>query len=110
MKIFGYTIAVGKAAAIAAAAVVTEGQELVAGLKGTLGDTIRADIATMAGSTLTGEQKMAEVVGRTVPLLVAELGAGTIEADAKDIARELVQSLYNDGRAVLKALAAKVLG
>jgi len=94
-KIFG-----SKAGQSVQAFAMTEAQKAVAALsKTTIGATVAADIASLTNSSLSGAEKFAQVVGNTAPLLASFLtqgGVATAVADAEDVARQLVQSLYND--------------
>lgn len=94
---------------IAEALVLSEPQKLVATLKTTsIGAAVTADIHTLKDSTLTGVQKFEQVVANTAPLILKYVtgGGSAIVADAADVARELVQSLYNDLTGAVKAAAA----
>ena len=79
---------------------LSEGQKLVATLKTTsIGAAVTADIKAVSDKSLTGAQKFEEVVANTAPLILSYATGGgltSLVADAADIARELVQSLYND--------------
>ncbi|WP_404711470.1 hypothetical protein [Sphingomonas sp. MMS24-J13] len=79
---------------------LSAGQQLVATLKGTsIGAAVVGDIKALTDSSLSGAEKFEKVVANTAPLVLQYVvggGFSTIVGDAKDLARELVQSLYND--------------
>lgn len=81
--------------------VMTEVQKAVTVLKTLpIAATIAADIAALKDARLTSAEKFEHVVANTVPALIAlatTKGAiGVVIADAESVARELVQSIYND--------------
>lgn len=80
--------------------VLSEAQKAVALLKQTdIGLTVMSDIQAVASKQLTGVQKFEQVVANTAPLVLKYVtggGVSAVLADVSDIARELVQSLYND--------------
>lgn len=94
-KIFG-----SKAAKSVEAFALTETQKAVAALKQTaIGATVAADIKALTDHNLTGTQKFETVVATTAPLIVGLLGDGGVKkavADVEDLARALVQEIYND--------------
>ena len=79
---------------------LTEVQHAVAALKETdIGSAVAADIHALTNASLTGAQKREQVVANTIPLIVTYATGGGISAvanDVEDIARELVQSTFND--------------
>lgn len=79
---------------------VSEVQKAVGVLKTTsIGATVVADIAAAKDTQLSGAQKFEQVFANTVPLVLKYVTGGgveAVEADVADIARELVQSTYND--------------
>jgi len=61
--------------------------------------TVRDNILTIANDSLSGQQKFDVVLGRTIPALIALTkgkGLETTAGDIEDIARGLVQAIYND--------------
>ena len=101
----------------AASLALSEASRAVAALKQSeIGNVVAKDIMVMSASNLTGVQKFEKVVANTAPLLVKYVTGGgfaAVEADVMDIARNLVQSIYNDvrsktapniGKAILKLL------
>ncbi|UAK25510.1 hypothetical protein [Sphingomonas nostoxanthinifaciens] len=89
---------------------LSETQKVVATLKTTsIGATVTADITALKDSTLTGAEKYEQVVANTAPLVLSYVtggGLASLASDAADVARELVQSLYNDVASALKPAAA----
>ncbi|MGY2732408.1 hypothetical protein [Sphingomonas sp. UYP23] len=89
---------------------VSAGQHAVAIIKANpIGALISADIATLQDSTLSGAEKAAKVVASAGSLIETLVTGGTVTlvASVEDTAREVVQSLYNDGLgAVVAALSA----
>ncbi|UAK24170.1 Pam3-gp28 family putative phage holin [Sphingomonas nostoxanthinifaciens] len=89
---------------------LSETQKVVATLKATsIGATVTADIKALKDSTLTGAEKFEQVVTNTAPLVLSYVtggGLASLASDAADVARELVQSLYNDVASALKVAAA----
>ena len=87
---------------------ISEGQKLVATLKTTsIGAAVTDDIQALTDKDMTGAQKFEQVVANTAPLVLSYATGGGLPAlavDAGGVARELVQSLFND----LKAAAPKV--
>jgi hypothetical protein len=79
---------------------MTEAGKAVAILKTTeIGKAVAADIAAVSNKRLSGSQKFEKVVASTAPLIVKYVTGGgfaAVEADVVDIARNLVQSVYND--------------
>lgn len=94
-KIFG-----SKAAKSVEALTLTEAQKAVAALKTTtIGAAVAADIKTIGSKDLSGEEKFAQVLANTTPAIAAFVSGGGVKAAAKDvedIARALVQSIFND--------------
>jgi hypothetical protein len=85
---------------------LTEPQKLVATLKTTsIGATVAAEIANLRDSAETGAQKFEKALAIAAPLVVKYVAAGpaAIISDAEGVARELVQSLYNDMVDAVKA-------
>lgn len=80
--------------------VLTETQEVIALLMTLpIAKTVRANILTIANDSLSGQQKFDVVLGRTIPSLIALTkgrGFETAAGDIEDIARGLVQAIYND--------------
>ena len=95
-KLFG-----SKAGQSVKAFAMTEVQKAVAALKTTsIGAIVAADIASLKDARLTSAQKFETVVANTLPKIV-ELattpGAVKVElSDVESVARELVQSVFND--------------
>lgn len=113
-RIFG-----SKAGAAVAAIAVSEIQQAVAGLKSTsIGAAVAADIAALVDSRLSGSEKFEKVVANTLPLIVqfvATPGSAKVAiADVESVARELVQSTFNDTRSTkaggIAALILSLLG
>lgn len=79
---------------------LSEADKVVAALKTThIGSAIAADIAAVSNKKLSGSQKFAAVLANTIPLVVTYATGGGIKAaadDVSDIARALVQSVFND--------------
>lgn len=79
---------------------LTEAQKAVAALsQTTIGATVAADIAALTSSTLTGAQKFEQVVASTSPLIAQFLttgGVATAVTEVEDLARALVQQVFND--------------
>lgn len=79
---------------------LTEVQKAVTALSKTaIGATVAADIKALTSSTLTGAQKFEEVVGNTMPLIADVLSNGgtkTYVTEVEDVARALVQQIFND--------------
>lgn len=104
MALFGIRILTSKQIAAikaeAASVAMTEAGKAVAILKTTdIGKAVAADIAAISNKRLSGSQKFEKVVANTAPLLVKYITGGgfaAVEADVIDIARNLVQSVYND--------------
>lgn len=84
----------------AAGFAVSEAGKAVAVLKQTsIGSIVAKDIAAMQDKNLSGAQKFAAVVATTAPLVLKYAASGglvAVLADVEDIARSLVQSVYND--------------
>lgn len=94
--------------------VLTEVQKAVAVLKTTkLGAVVAADIQTVASRNISGAQKFEQVVTNTVPLIVtflADNGAIKVAVqEVSDIARELVQSTYNDTKSTAAGTLATLI-
>lgn len=79
---------------------LTETQEAVALLMTLpIAKTVRDNILTISNDSLSGQQKFDVVLGRTIPALIALMkgkGLETAAGDIEDIARGLVQAIYND--------------
>ena len=94
-KIFG-----GKAGKSVAAFALSEADKVVAALKATdIGKAVADDIKTFSTHNLSGAEKFAAVLGNTIPLVLRYAASGGIAAvakDAEDIARALVQQVFND--------------
>jgi hypothetical protein len=72
----------------------------------------RDNILSLANDSFSGKQKADIVVSKALPALVdliAEKGIAVPAGDAEDIARELVQTLYNQVASPRAALLARVL-
>lgn len=119
MNLFGLHLLSSKQiAAIKAEAsslALSEAGKAVAYLKTTeIGKAVAADIDAINNRKLSGSQKFEKVVANTAPLIVKYVtggGLAAVEADVLDLARGVVQSVYNDlksktapnlGRAILK--------
>lgn len=81
---------------------LSEVQKVVAALKATdIGKAVAANIKAIENDALTGLQKFETVVSNTVPLIVSYVTGGDVKAalsDLEHIARELTQSVFNDGK------------
>lgn len=99
---------------------LTDAQKAVAALKQTeIGAIVAKDIKALSSSTMTGAEKFETVVTTTLPLVVGLLAEGGLkkaETEVADIARELVQSIFNQvaskkaetvGSLILKVLGIK---
>jgi len=98
----------------AAGFAVSEAGKAVAVLKQTsIGSIVAKDIAAMQDKNLSGAQKFSTVVANTAPLVLKYATAGglvAVLADVEDIARSLVQSVYNDTKSTTAGrVAAAVL-
>ena len=104
MKIFGIRIiSDAKFQALKAEAedfIDTEADKVVAALKQTeIGDAVADSIRAIKDANLSGQEKFAAVVGEIGPVVLDYVISGGIPAvldDVEDIARQLVQSVYND--------------
>lgn len=104
MKIFGIRIiSDAKFQAIKAEAedfIETEADKVVAALKQTeIGDAVADSIRAIKNADLSGQDKFAAVVSEMGPVVLDYVISGGIPAvldDVEDIARQLVQSVYND--------------
>lgn len=80
--------------------VASEADKAVIALKGTsIGATVAADIAAVTDHALTGPQKFEKVLANTLPLVLQYVTGGGFAGvlkDVEDIARGLVQSVFND--------------
>ena len=86
---------------------LTEPQKLVATLKTTsIGATVAAEVANLKDQSISGAEKFAKALFIATPLVVHYVAAGpaSIVTDAEGVARELVQSLYNDMVAAAKTV------
>lgn len=93
---------------------LTETQEAIALLMTLpIAKTVRDNILTIANDSLSGQQKFDVVLGRTIPALIALTrgkGLETAAGDIEDIARGLVQAIYNDVASARAAtIARKIL-
>jgi hypothetical protein len=93
---------------------VTEVQKAVAGLKTTaIGAAVAADIDALVDSRLSGSEKFERVVANTLPLIVTFVttpgNAPTAIEEVESVARELVQSIYNDTRSTRAAGIATII-
>ena len=87
--------------------VLTEPQKLVATLKSTsIGATVMAEVANLKDQSISGAEKFAKALAIATPLVLNYVTAGpaAIVTDAEGVARELVQSLYNDMMAAAKTV------
>lgn len=97
---------------------LTDAQKAVAALKQTeIGSVVAKDIQALSSSTLSGAEKFDAVLKNTVPLvlgLLADGGMKKAETEVTDIARELVQSIFNTVASkkadTIGSLILKVLG
>lgn len=104
MALFGIHILSSKQIAAikaeAAGLAMTEAGKAVAILKTTpIGKVVADDIAAIGNKRLSGSQKFEAVVATTAPLILNYVTGGGMKAvagDAEDLARNLVQSIYND--------------
>lgn len=89
------------------------GDELVLALKGTsVGTFIAGEIATLKDATLTGAEKMEQVVAKAIPAAITLFAAGGVTKTAEEVAdavRATAQLVYNQTMsATVPALAADV--
>lgn len=74
--------------------------QAVAALKSTeIGAAVAADIAAISNKQMTGLEKFETVVRNTAPIItkyVVKGGFAAVQADVIDIARAVVQSVFND--------------
>jgi hypothetical protein len=108
MNIFGYTIISNdklheleaNAEAAAKSWVASEADKVVAQLKTThIGAAVVTAINDFKSKTMTGSEKFAGVLGQIAPLVLSYAMAGGVPAaigDVEDLARQLIQSTYND--------------
>lgn len=99
--------------------VVSEADKVVAQLKqntGLVGVVANAiSLFETHGGTMTGAEKMAEVVKSAVPAVIAVLTSGqsafaVIETEIFDLARQLGQSVFNDMKVTTAGTIATALG
>lgn len=90
---------------------VSEADKAVAALKQTdIGTAVANDISAVSSQSLSGAQKFEAVLTNTLPLVLKFVtggGLSAVEKDVEDIARSLVQSLYNDFKSTT---ASKIAG
>lgn len=111
LKIFGFTLisnadlAELKAAASREIDTIVpfwkaEADKVVAALKNTeIGDAVADSIVAISDANLSGAEKFSKVVGEIAPLVLNYVNRGGVNAvieDVEDLARQLVQSTYND--------------
>lgn len=104
MKIFGLHILtksdIAKIKADAATFALSEGDKFVAALKATsAGSVVASAIKAIDNKNLTGFQKAEQVIELAVPLVVKFAESGGVSmaiSEAKDFARQFVQSTFND--------------
>jgi hypothetical protein len=93
--------------------VPTDSQKIVAVLLTLpIASAVRDNILSLANDSLSGKQKADLVVAKALPALVgliANKGMAVPAGDLEDIARELVQTLYNQVASPRAALLARVL-
>lgn len=86
--------------AAAEAFALTEMQKAINALKKTeVGAAVAADIRALTSSALTGPQKFEQVVANTLPLVAALATKGGTDVavnEAEDLARALVQDVFNE--------------
>ncbi len=113
-KVFAPIFGASNSAAVTDFA-MSEVQKAVAVLKATsIGTVVANDISALMNANMSGEQKFASVLASTTPLIVSFLsGKGVAQialTQVEDIARELIQSMYNDTKSsTAGGLAAQVL-
>jgi len=99
--------------------VVSEADKVVATLKqnkGLVGVVANAiSLFETHGGTMSGAEKMAEVVKTAAPAVIAVLTSGqsafaVIETEIFDLARQLAQSCYNDLKVTTAGQIASALG
>lgn len=104
MKIFGIRIITdAKFRALKAEAgafIDTEADKVVAALKQTaIGDAVADSICALKNKDMSGGEKFAAVLAETAPVILGYIKDDGIDAvidDVEDLARQLVQSVYND--------------
>jgi hypothetical protein len=78
----------------------TEADRVVLALKQTsLGDAVLDSIEAIADDDMPGNEKFQKVVSEVAPLVLHYVASGGVPAlldDVEDLARHLVQSVYND--------------
>ena len=79
---------------------ISEAEKAVIALKQTdIGAAVANDIQAIASKDLTGPQKFEAVLANTLPLVLKFATGGgfaAVEKDVEDIARSLVQAVFND--------------
>jgi hypothetical protein len=110
---------IGRFLGLIAPVVLSEGQKAVAAIASSdVGKTIADEIGIIASAKMTGAEKFEAVVAKAKPLLVelAADGPNAIVDDVEDLARAVVQEIYNRvasltigvvAKAILKALGIK---
>ena len=92
---------------------LTEAQKAVAALKQTtIGATVAADVKAISDKALSGTEKFEAVVANTMPLIANFLTSGgrkTAIAEVEDVARALVQDVFNDTLSTKAASIASVI-
>lgn len=102
MRILGFEITKSSALAAAQSLALSATDRAVVVLKqSNLGTVVANNIRIVAGRELSGREKFEQVVSQTVPLIVSYASSGGVRAaatDVEDLARALVQSVYNDAQ------------
>jgi hypothetical protein len=110
---------IGRFLGLIAPVVLSEGQKAVAAIaSSTVGQTIADEIHIVASADMSGPQKFEAVVAKATPLLLtlASDGPAGLVDDVEDLARAVVQEIYNRvasvtigavAKAILKALGVK---
>jgi hypothetical protein len=120
MKIFGLHIVSSAALARLRVAggdiaefVASEADKAVLALKSTdIGAAVAQDIATVNDHALSGVEKFEKVLANTLPLVLHYVTAGGINAalkDVEDIARSLVQAVFNDFKSTSAGKVARAI-
>lgn len=115
MKLFGLHILTSRQIASIKGEVkefaVSEADKIVIALKSTeVGAAVAANIKAISSESMTGAQKFEAVLTNTLPILLSYAVGGGVPAairDLEDIARALIQSVFND---VQSTSVGRVLG
>lgn len=102
INFLGFTISKAGAAGLVKSLALSEAEKAVSVLKSSeIGAAVVKDIEAASSKTLTGREKFELVVTNAIPLVTRYAMRGGYRgalADAEDIARQLVQAVYNDAK------------